>query len=193
MSYKNFIIGLSIAAGLLISASSQANEYAIDTRGMHASIQFKVKHLGYSWLDGRFNSFSGQFSFDQNKPAEAQVNVVIDTASLDSNHAERDKHLRSDDFLAADQFPQASFISTAAELDAEGHGHITGDFTLKGITKSIRIAISSVGAGNDPWGGYRRGFTGITEIQLKDFGIDYDLGAATTSVYLTLNVEGIRQ
>lgn len=193
MFYRTLISAVLLTAGLSVSSNSNADEYQIDTRGMHASIQFRVKHLGYSWLNGRFNDFSGQFSFDEANPDAAKVNVIIDTTSLDSNHAERDKHLRSDDFLSADEFPEATFVSTSADLDTNGNGTIKGDFTLKGITKPISIAVSEIGAGGDPWGGYRRGFSGTTELPLKDFGIDYNLGPASTSVFLTLNVEGVRQ
>ncbi len=193
MINKRLITSLFLTTGLLAGTAASAADYVIDTRGMHASIQFKVKHLGYSWLDGRFNSFSGEFSFDESNPEAAQISVQIDTGSLDSNHAERDKHLRSDDFLDVEQFPDASFVSTSASLDAQGNGSISGNFTLKGVTKPLTIEVSSVGAGDDPWGGYRHGFTGTAEFAMSDFGIDYNLGPESKNVYLTLNVEGIRQ
>ncbi len=190
---RSLTVGLLAVTLASAGSSVFADDYVIDTKGMHASIQFQVKHLGYSWLTGRFNDFSGQFSFDQANPSAAQIDVSIDTTSLDSNHAERDKHLRSDDFLSTGQFPEARFISTSAELDADGNGVIKGDFTLKGITRPIAITVTGIGAGNDPWGGYRRGFQGSTELKLQDFGIDYDLGPASTHAYLSLNIEGIRQ
>lgn len=184
---------LSLTAGLWLSSNVAAAEYQIDTRGMHASIQFRIQHLGYSWLYGNFNDFSGQFSFDEDDPDQASVSVSIDTSSIDSNHAERDKHLRSEDFLATEAFPEATFVSTASNLDADGNGTINGKLTLKGITKPVTLTVKSVGAGNDPWGGYRRGFIGKTTLTLADFGIDYELGPASEDVELTLNVEGIRQ
>lgn len=193
MNIKTLISSSLLAVGILLSSTSQAADYVVDTRGMHAAVQFRVKHLGYSWLHGRFNDFSGQFSFDESNPSGAKIAINIETTSLDSNHAERDKHLRSDDFLDTSEFPEASFVSTSSSLDEHGNGSVTGNFTLRGITKPITIIVSSVGAGDDPWGGFRRGFEGTTEFQLKDFGIDYDLGPASASVYLTLSVEGIRQ
>ncbi len=119
--------------------------------------------------------------------------MVIDTASIDSNHAERDKHLRSKDFLAVDKFPQASFVSQSYAEAADGSAVLTGQLTLHGVTKTIAIDVLPVGHGNDPWGGYRRGFEGTTTIALKDFGITTDLGPASTHVDLRLSVEGIRQ
>ena len=101
---------------------TQAADYVIDTQGAHAIIQFKIKHLGYSWLLGRFNKFDGQFSYDEKKPNAAKVEVNIDPASIDSNHAERDKHLRSKDFLDVSQFPTAKFVSTGYKASGKGKG-----------------------------------------------------------------------
>ena len=102
------------ALALVLGAASplQAAEYVIDTEGAHAFIQFRIKHLGYSWLLGRFNEFEGRFSYNEDKPEAASVEVTISTASSDSNHAERDKHLRGTDFLVVERYPQARFVST---------------------------------------------------------------------------------
>ncbi|HEY9147807.1 MAG TPA: YceI family protein [Gammaproteobacteria bacterium] len=172
---------------------AQAAEYVIDTEGAHAFIQFRVQHLGYSWLYGRFNDFEGTFSYDENAPEKAKVNVTINTASLDSNHAERDKHLRSSDFLDVKKYPQAKFVSTGYQAHGEDKGTLSGELTLYGTTRAITIDVTHVGAGEDPWGGYRRGFQGSTTIKPADFGMEYDLGPASSTVELILSVEGIRQ
>ena len=130
---------------------------------------------------------------DAANPEASKVNVTINTASLDSNHAERDKHLRSADFLNVDKHPQASFVSTAVKSTGEGTADITGDLTLNGVTKPVVIQARLLGEGQDPWGGYRAGFEGSTRIALKDFGITKDLGPASQEVELILSVEGIRQ
>jgi len=87
-------LGSALFAGQVFAA-----DYAIDTKGQHAFVNFKISHLGYSWLWGTFKEFDGSFSFDAEQPEASRVNVTLQTASIDSNHAERDKHLRSDDFL----------------------------------------------------------------------------------------------
>jgi polyisoprenoid-binding protein YceI len=156
-------------------------------------VQFRIQHLGYSWLFGRFNTFSGHFDYDENNPDAASVEVVIDTASIDSNHAERDKHLRGEDFLDVAKFPEARFSSTAFKENGDGTATLEGDFTLHGVTRPITIAVEKIGHGPDPWGGFRRGFLGTTRIALADFGIDYNLGPKSKEVELTLSVEGIRQ
>ncbi len=167
--------------------------YLIDTRGAHAFIQFKISHLGFSWLHGRFNDFEGEFHFDPENPENSSVEVTIDTASVDSNHERRDNHLRNEDFLTVEEFPQAHFKSTSFQ-HVEGENYtMTGDFTLLGHTRSVDIDVKHVGAGEDPWGSYRRGFHGTTEFALADFGIDYDLGEEAEVIYITLDIEGILQ
>jgi len=193
MKMKSLLAGAVLAGATLSTSALQAADYVIDNKGAHASINFRVSHLGYSWLQGRFNTFDGQFSFDEANPAASTVMVNISTKSVDSNHAERDKHLRSDDFLDVSKYPAAKFESTAFNMNDDGSAVMTGNFTLHGVTKPIEIAVSKLGEGDDPWGGYRSGFTGTAEFKMKDFGISKDLGPASETVYLELNVEGVRQ
>jgi len=184
-----------LGAGLLLSLSglAQAADYVIDTKGAHAFIQFHIKHLGYSWLVGRFNTFSGEFSYYEANPNASKVEVTIDTASIDSNHAERDKHLRDEEFLDVEQFPEARFVSTSYRDLGNGKGELQGELTLHGVTRPLTIAVTMIGAGDDPWGGYRLGFEGRTSFALADFGIKRDLGPASKEVHLWLGVEGIRK
>ena len=116
----------------------------------------------------------------------------INTASLDSNHAERDKHLRGPDFLNTSKNPTSTFESTAVKSTGEGTADITGNLTLNGVTKPVVIQAKFLGEGKDPWGGYRAGFEGSTTLQLKDFNIQGP-GPASQSVELILSVEGVRQ
>ena len=184
-----------MAAGLILlfSGVAQAADYIIDTKGAHAFIQFHIKHLGYSWLVGRFNRFEGEFSYDEEDPNAAKVAVTIDTASIDSNHAERDKHLRDDEFLDVEKFPQARFVSTAYRDLGNDKGELQGELTLHGVTRPLSIAVTFIGAGDDPWGGYRRGFEGRTSFALADFGIKRNLGPASKEVHLWLGIEGVRK
>ena len=177
----------------LIASPAYAANYVVDTKGAHAFIQFKIKHLGYSWLLGRFNKFDGQFSYDENNPSAAKITINIDPASIDTNHAERNKHLRSDDFLDVKKFPTAKFVSTSYTIKDNGKATITGNLTMHGVTKMISIDVEEIGAGNDPWGGYRRGFAGTTTLTLKDFNIKMDLGPASRQVEMFLSIEGIQQ
>ncbi|MFP3874678.1 MAG: YceI family protein [Thiohalophilus sp.] len=186
----------SFLTGLLLLASGPlmaVEEYKIDTKDQHAFIQFRIQHLGYSWLYGRFNDFGGSFTYDADNPSNSKVNVTIDMASIDSNHAERDKHLREEDFFHVSKFPKARFVSTSFEEHDDGTATLKGDLTIKDATRNVTIDVEQIGHGEDPWGGYRRGFQGTTTIKLKDFNIDYDLGPASTHAELELAIEGIRQ
>ena len=190
---KKTFVGIALGGLMALSGSLQAADYVIDKEGQHAFINFKISHLGYSWLYGRFNDFDGTFSWDADKPEASEVNVTINTTSVDSNHAERDKHLRSDDFLNVDKHPQATFKSTAVEMTGDDTANSTGDLTLNGVTKPVVLESKFLGEGDDPWGNYRAGFEGNTTLRLKDFDIKMDLGPASQEVELILTVEGIRQ
>ncbi|WP_116474698.1 YceI family protein [Zobellella maritima] len=186
-----------MAAALLAMTAPQAfaavENYTVDSEGMHASVNFKVSHLGYSWLVGRFNDFKGSFAYDEDNAADNSVEITINTASLNTNHAERDRHLRSDDFLDVSKFPEASFKSTSVtKTDDEGEYLVRGDLTLHGVTRQVEFEVEQVGAGKDPWGGFRRGFEGEMELKPADFGIEYDLGPASSTVYLEMHLEGVR-
>lgn len=189
----NKLTVIALAAAILLPAQALADKYIIDTEGSHAFIQFRIQHLGYSWLTGRFNTFSGNFDYDENNPDKASVQVAIDIASIDSNHAERDKHLRGDDFLDVDKYPKAKFESTSFSENGDGTAVLKGNLTLHGVTRPVTIDVEHIGHGDDPWGGYRRGFEGTTRIALADYGVKYNLGPKSREVELILSVEGVRQ
>jgi polyisoprenoid-binding protein YceI len=192
MNIKKLSLGLVGLMMIAFSTSSLAENYVIDTKGAHASINFQIPHLGYSMLVGRFDDFSGSFVYDEKNPSASSIEVEIKTASINSNHAERDKHLRGSDFLDVSKYPTAKFVSTSY-TETDGKGVLKGDLTLHGVTKPVSIEVTQIGAGADPWGGFRRGFEGRTSLTLADFNINYNLGPASKAVELVLHVEGIRQ
>lgn len=191
----NILLALTFMLGLIATNTQAAEHYTIDTKGMHAFVTFKVKHLGYSWLQGRFNHFSGDFDYDEANPANNAVKFEIDVSSLDSNHAERDKHLRSDRFFDASKFPKMTFVSTAWEDQGDGKAILKGKFTLRGVTKNISINVSQIGGGKDPWGGFRRGFEGVTTLHLSDYNMKEAaiLGPVAEDVQIWLSIEGVRK
>ncbi len=166
-----------------------ADRYKIDTDGAHAFVQFRVKHLGYSWLYGRFNRFDGEFVYDPKDDSKNSVTATVDVTSLDTNHAERNKHLRDTKYLNADKFSKAKFVSTKYETVGENKAKLTGNLTLMGKTKEVVLDVDVIGGGDDPWGGYRQGFEATTTIKPADFGMKANVG----EVELTWSVEGIRQ
>lgn len=187
------IIYTAFIALSLMASTAMADDYVIDNKGMHASIQFKISHLGYSWLWGRFNDFDGHFSYDKDSPESTKIEVTIKTNSIDSNHAERDKHLRGEDFLNVAKFPQAKFVSTSFVQNEDGSGIMKGEFTLNGVTNPIAIDIKFIGEGKDPWGGYRIGFEGTSRIALADFNILKNIGPASKELDLIFSIEGVRK
>ncbi len=187
------VIRFTLLALSIMAANAMADEYTLDKKGMHAAIQFKISHLGYSWVWGRFNDFDGSFSYDKNKPEASKIEMTVNTNSVDSNHADRDKHLRAEDVLDVAKYPQAKFTSTSYKQNEDGTGILEGDFTLHGVTKSITISVNLIGEGEDPWGGYRVGFEGSSKISLADYGIKINLGAAAKELELIFSIEGIRK
>ena len=190
---KKTLAALAIGSAVLAAGQVMAADYVIDKEGQHAFVDFKISHLGYSFIHGTFKEFDGSFSWDAAKPEASKIAVDLKTASVWSNHAERDKHLRSGDFLNVDKHPTATFESTSVKSTGEGTADITGNLTLNGVTKPVVIAAKFIGEGKDPWGGYRAGFAGTTTLHLKDFDIQKDLGPASQEVELILSVEGVRQ
>jgi polyisoprenoid-binding protein YceI len=192
---KKTIQGLAFGLIAAVSAPLMAADYIIDKEGAHASINFKISHLGFSWLTGRFNSFDGTFSYDEKNPNASKITVNIDPASVDSNHAKRDKHIRDEDFLDVKRYPTAKFESTSFNDNGDGTAVLKGNLTLHGVTKEISIDVNKIGGGKDPWGGYRMGFAGSTAFALQDFNIDNKgmIGPAPKMIELDLHVEGIRQ
>ena len=190
---KKTLVALALGGALMGAGQVMAADYAIDKQGQHAFVNFKISHLGYSWLYGTFKDFDGTFSYDAANPEASKVNVTLKTASVDTNHAERDKHLRSADFLNVSKHDTATFESTSVKSTGEGTADVTGNLTLNGVTKPVVIAAKFIGEGQDPWGGYRAGFEGTTTLKLKDFDISMDLGPASESVELIISIEGIRK
>ena len=187
---KKLLASTLLATSLPFTANAVAADYMLDIKGAHTAIEFAVTHLGYGWVNGRFNEFEGKFSFDADKPEESKLDMTIQTKSVDSNHAERDKHLRAADFLNTEKHPEASFKSTSFTLGADKKGKLVGDFTLNGVTKPLTIDVRMTNAGKDPWGGERIGFKGDASFDMKDYDITPSF--ADTTVELDLFVEGVK-
>ncbi|MBS0847668.1 YceI family protein [Citrobacter sp. JGM124] len=189
---KKSLLGATLAALLFTTGSAVAADYKIDDQGQHAFVNFRIQHLGYSWLYGTFRDFGGTFSYDEQDPAKDKINVTIKTGSLDTNHADRDKHLRSKDFLNTSKFPEATYVSTGVTKEGDAL-KIAGDLTLNGVTKPVALTAKLIGQGDDPWGNKRAGFEATGHFKLKDFAINSDLGPKSEEVEIIISVEGIQQ
>jgi polyisoprenoid-binding protein YceI len=182
-----------IATSVLFNLTGvYAESYLIDITGGHASINFKIKHLGYSWLTGRFNKFAGTFNFDEKNPGKSNISLTVKTASIDSAHALRDTHLRGAKYLNVRKYPEARFVSTRYQPSSKTSGILHGNLNLHGVSRPVSMTVNQVGAGEDPWGGFRRGFETSFKIRLHDFGIRHNLGKASEELELSIFLEGIR-
>lgn len=188
---KKTLAAMALGTALLSAGQAMAADYVIDKEGQHAFVDFKISHLGYSFIHGTFKDWSGKFTFDAAKPEASKIDVELKTASLFTNHAERDKHILSKDFLDAGKFPEAKFVSTAVKSTGEKTADVTGDLTLHGVTKPIVIKATFNGEGKDPWGGYRAGFNGTSTLNLSDFGIKGP-GPTSQTLNLEISFEGVQ-
>ena len=188
---KKTLAALAIGSAVL-SANVMAADYVVDKEGQHAFVDFKISHLGYSFITGTFKDIDGKFSFDAAKPEDSKIEFNVHTASVFTNNAERDKHISSKDFLNASKFGKATFVSTSVKSTGANTADVTGDLTLLGVTKPVVVKATFLGEGKDPWGGYRAGFEGTTSIKRSDFGKQKDLGPKSDAVELYVSFEGVK-
>lgn len=141
----------------------------------HSNTTFQVRHL-MSRVRGEFRDFDGVIQIDPENPAASSVVFTIKVASIDTGVADRDNHLRGDDFFAAAQYPEITFRSTEIKpAGKKGLYAVTGDLTMHGVTRRVTLPVEFLGFGKDPWGNERAGFSIATTLNRKDFGIDYGL------------------
>ncbi|MBA1193997.1 YceI family protein [Pseudomonas entomophila] len=191
---KKTFAALALGTALFTAGQVMAADYTIDKEGQHAFVDWKISHLGYSFIHGTFKDFGGTFSWDSAKPEASKISVDLKTASLWSNHAERDKHIASADFLDVKQYPDAKFVSTAVKPTGDKTADVTGDLTLHGVTKPVTFKAVFNGEGKDPWGGERAGFNAKTTLTLSDFGINVaKLGPTSQTLDLDISLEGVKQ
>jgi polyisoprenoid-binding protein YceI len=141
----------------------------------HSSFQFKVRHLTVSNVKGEFPKFNGFIRFDDQDGSKVRGEVVIEAASITTNHAKRDEHLRGADFFDVGKYPTITFVSKRVVLPGPGRMEVTGDLTIHGVTKEVVLQVQGpTPEVKDPWGGVRRALTATTRINRKDFGITWN-------------------
>jgi polyisoprenoid-binding protein YceI len=168
-----------------------SGKYAIDPA--HSRIGFVARHAMITKVRGSFNDFEGTGYFDADNPANSRFELTIQAASIDTRNADRDAHLRSNDFFDMDSYPQIRFESTSIErLDDENY-RVTGDLTIKGVTKSVSVDLEFTGAAVDPFGNHRIGLEGTTTVNRKDWGLNWnaalEAGGVLVSEKATLEFE----
>ncbi len=144
----------------------------------HSEVTFRVRHL-LTRLRGRFTAFEGTIDFDAARPVASSVHLTIQAASIDTNQADRDTHLRSADFFAADQFPTLTFESTGITAAGDGNYEVAGTLTIRGVSKPVVLPVTHLGSAKDPWGNEKLAFEAETTINRKDFGLNWNAALET--------------
>jgi polyisoprenoid-binding protein YceI len=166
-----FLAAAVIGAGLCgsVGTAAAADVYTYD--GVHSSVSFKARHLGLSWIHGRFNDVSGTFSLDRENPAKSTFALTIQVASVDTANKLRDVHLLQADYFDAAKYPTIEFKSTSVK-PVDGGYEVTGDFTMHGTTKPITFVLKGGQELIDKKGVKRVGFSTETTLKRSDFGFD---------------------
>jgi polyisoprenoid-binding protein YceI len=162
---------MSIASTTL-DLGTLTGDYALDAA--HSRIGFQARHAMVTKVRGAFNEVEGSIHLDGTDPSGSSARITIQAASIDTRNADRDAHLRGNDFFAMEEFPTITFVSTSAEqVDADNY-RLTGDLSIRGVTKSVTVPFEFNGAVVDPWGNTRVGFEGSVTINRKDWGISFN-------------------
>lgn len=189
MSLRGRVL-LLVTALMFTSVGLAADTYVVDAA--HAAAVFKVSHLGLSWTHGRFRDLSGTFTVDEANPAATKFELTAKVESLDTDNEQRDKHLKSPDFLNAKQFPTVSFKSTSVVKSADGY-QVTGDLTLHGVTKPVSFALVGGRKAELPKGVWRTGYTGELKIKRSEFGLGQALEMIGDEVHISMSFEGTKK
>ena len=165
--------------------------YAIDPT--HSRIGFVARHAMVTKVRGSFNEFEGSGYFDEEDASKSNLHLTIQAASIDTRNADRDGHLRGNDFFDMEAYPEITFVSTAVEQVDPATYRVTGDLTVKGTTKSIAIDLEYTGSAVDPFDNTRIGLEGSTVVNRKDWGVSWnaalDAGGVLVSEKVTLEFE----
>jgi len=190
---RKLSFALSFALLVLTAPVVRAAE-TFDIDHVHSSVTFKIRHL-VSNVVGRFGDFAGKIAVDHEDMTKSAVEFTIQATSIDTDNENRDNHLRSGDFFAVDSFPQWSFKSTKMEKAGLNSYNVSGDFTLRGVTKPITVPVDVLGFTPGPNGGTMAGFETSFKINRKDYGVQWnkalDAGGFILGdeVQVTINVE----
>jgi polyisoprenoid-binding protein YceI len=195
---KRYLATITAIVGLALPAIASASSWNIDPD--HSNVGFKVKHMMVSNVKGSFDKYSGTLELNDRDITKSKVQVSIHTDSVNTNAAKRDEHLRSADFFDVNRYPTMTFVSTKVARAGKDKLKVTGYLTLHGVTKQVVLLMDGpTRESKDPWGNIRRGVTGTTKINRKDFGLVWNAALETggvavgEEVTITLDIEVIKK
>ena len=166
-----------------VALTDLTGTYTIDPA--HSRIGFVARHAMVTKVRGAFNEFEGTAVLDGTNPGASTASVTIAAASIDTRNGQRDEHLRSNDFLAMDEFPQITFVSSGARQVDDGTFELTGDLTIKGVTNPVTVPFTYEGSATDPYGNQRVGFEGSVVVNRKDYGVTFNVALETGGVLVS--------
>ena len=165
----------------------------------HSQVEFAVRHMMIATVRGRFAGVTGTVITDESDPGKAEVDVVIDVDSIDTREAKRDAHLKSADFFDVEKHPTITFKSTRVTGLKGDEFKLVGNLTIHGVTREVTLDVTSEGRAKDPWGGERAGYSAVTRINRKDFGLTWNQALETggllvgDEIKIALDLELVRQ
>ena len=189
---------LFVPALLILGAAPVRAADTLVVDRSHSQAEFQVRHL-FSNVRGRFGAFEGAISVDPDRPEASSVRFTIDASSIDTDNADRDKHLRSSDFFDVENHPTITFTSESIRATGKDRYAVTGTLTIRGVAKSVTLPVSFLGQGKDPWGNVRAGYSTSVTLNRKDFGMLWNKSLDTGGLLLgddvavTVDIEAIRQ
>lgn len=155
----------------------------------HSEVNFTVRHMMISNVRGRFEEFTGTVEFDRENPALSSVEVQIEATSINTREPQRDNHLRSADFFDAENHPYLTFKSKRIEILDDAHGRITGDLTIRGVTREVVLDTEFNGMSQSPWGYNSAGFSASAKINRKDWGLTWNMALETGGVLVSDDIK----
>src|SRR6478752_1938274 len=176
-------------------AAGTRTEWKLDPT--HTHVEFSAKHLMISTVKGRITDVSGSIFIDERTPTNSSVDVTLNAATIDTRTDQRDQHLRSGDFLDVEKYPQILFKSTRIEGD-RNEFKLTGDLTIRDVTREVTLDVQFEGQTKDPWGGERVGFSANGKIDRRDFGLTWNMllegGGLTVGndIKISIEVEAVK-
>jgi len=186
---------LSVAALLAFAAlpgRAQTTTWQVDPN--HTNAQFAVKHLGISTVKGQFTKTTGQIQLDEKDVTKSQLEITVDTTTLDTRVEGRDKDVKSANYLDVANFPTMTFKSKRITTSGDGSLKLTGDLTIHGVTKEVTFDVEGLSPViTDPWKNLRRGASATTKINRRDFGVNGGGMAVGDDILITIDIEFIRK
>ncbi len=174
---------MTITTNAPTTIADLSGTYVIDAS--HTRVGFVARHAMVTKVRGSFNEFEGSAVVDATDFAKSSAQLTIQAASIDTRNNQRDEHLRGNDFLAMDEYPQITFVSTGVEPTSTTSLDVTGDLTIKGVTNSVTVPFDFEGAATDPFGNLRVGFEGSVVINRKDYGVSWNAALETGGVLVS--------